>query len=111
MNAVRGFLVLATIAIYAMTVTVVIGHGVNWPAVAVGDLLDLNWRSQFDLDFILYLLLVSTWIVWREGATARAYVFGVLNFMMGGMFAFPYLLHASVAARGRVRTVLLGVHD
>ncbi|MEL6127433.1 MAG: hypothetical protein AAFR57_13730 [Pseudomonadota bacterium] len=59
---------------------------------------------------MIYLILTSTWIVWREGATAKAYVYGFLNIFLGGMFGFPYLLIASYRANGDVRKILLGVN-
>jgi len=104
----RIFLIVSTVAIYALTVIASVSHGINWPAVAVADLLELNWRSQFNTDFILYLLLFAAWVAWREGGTARGYAFGVMSIAMGGMFGFPYLLRATYAAKGDPRALLLG---
>ncbi len=110
MTILRVFLVLATIVIYGMTVLAIIDGGFNWPAVAIGDLMALNWRSQFDTDFLIYLFLVAAWISWREGFTLKGHVFGVVSVIMGGMFSFPYLLHATYKGEGDMRKVLLGVH-
>lgn len=109
MSKLRVFLIAATVAIYAFTVAAIIGHGWLWPVVAFQDLIALNWRSQFDFDFLIYLILVSVWIVWREGATSKAYAFGFLNVFMGGMFGFPYLLIESYRAKGDPKAVLLGM--
>lgn len=106
----RVFLLISTVLIYAMTIIAVGYHGFNWPAVAIQDLADLNWRSQFDTDFIIYLLIGSTWISWREGFTAKGHTFGFLNVFLGGMFGFPYLLYASLQANGNPTRILLGVH-
>ena len=111
MKNLRYFLVLSTVIIYAMTALAIKGHGVNWPAVAVNDLLSLDWRSQFDSDFIIHLLLLAAWVVWREGATARGYLFGFLSIVMGGMFSFPYLIYASLQANGSVQALLLGTRS
>jgi len=110
MKILRYFLVLSTIIIYSITVIAINGYGVNWPAVAIGDLASLSWRSQFDIDFIIHLLLLATWVVWREGATTRAYLFGLLSVVMGGMFSFPYIVYTSIKAKGNVKDMLLGVH-
>ena len=110
MTKLRVVLVLATIIIYAMTVLAILNDGLNWPAVAIADLVALNWRSQFNSDFVIYLILGATWISWREGFTLRGHAFGVLSVVMGGMFTFPYLLWATVVAMGDPRSVLLGVH-
>ena len=108
MTASRIFLILATVLIYAITVVATMSYGPNWPAVALSDLAALNWRSQFDADFILYLIIFATWVSWREGFTARTHALGVLSIVMGGMFGFPYLLYATYVAEGDPKRVLLG---
>ncbi|MDJ0788423.1 MAG: hypothetical protein QNK05_16575 [Myxococcota bacterium] len=108
MPTLRLFLIVATVAIYAMTVIASVSHGINWPAVAVADLMELSWRSQFNTDFLIYLLLFAAWITWREGGTPKGYAFGVLSVVMGGMFSFPYLLRATYVGNGDPRAVLLG---
>lgn len=70
----------------------------------------LNWRSQFDIDLILHLFLLAFWIAWREGLTAKGYMFGFLSIVMGGMFSFPYLIHATYRAKGEPVDFLLGCH-
>ena len=110
MTALRALLIVFTIAIYLFTFAAVASYGVNWPAVAINDILALNWRSQFDIDFILHLLLLATWISWREGFTAKGYAFGFLSIVMGGMFSFPYILYVTYIAKGDPKEVLLGTH-
>ncbi len=108
MLTLRLFLIASTVAIYALTVIAWVSQGINWPAVAVGDLRALNWRSQFNFDFIGYLIVFAIWVAWREGATVKGYVFGFLSIVLGGMFSFPYLLHATYASDGDMRALLLG---
>ena len=108
MTAIRLFLVVATIAIYLITAIATAGHGPNWPAVAFNDLRALNWRTQFDIDFIVYLLLVAVWIDWREGLTVKGKLFGFASVIMGGMFSFPYLLYATYQSQGDPKVLLLG---
>lgn len=110
MPAMHILLIVSTAIIYILTVTAIVGHGWLWPVVAVQDLAALNWRSQFNFDFIIYLILFSVWITWREGATVKGYVFGFLNIFLGGMFGFPYLLLATYRAEGDVKDILLGVN-
>ena len=111
MNALKIMLAISTLGIYTLTVLAIVVHGWNWPAVAINDLLALNWRSQFDFDFIIHLLLLASWVVWREGARKRAYVFGFMSIIMGGMFSFPYIIYATYQAKGKPRALLLGVHE
>lgn len=110
MNAMRIMLIIASIGIYTLTVIAIKSQGWNWPAVAINDLLALDWRTQFDFDFIIHLLLLAFWVVWREGATAKAYLFGFLSIIMGGMFSFPYIVFAIYKAKAQPRALLLGVH-
>jgi uncharacterized membrane protein (DUF485 family) len=110
MKAFRILLTVSTLVIYMLTVIAIVAHGWNWPAIAINDLLALNWRTQFDFDFIIHLLLLASWVVWREGANARAYLFGFLSIVMGGMFSFPYIIYATYKASGKPRALILGVH-
>lgn len=110
MKLLRIFLLAATIIIFAITYYAVVSKGINWPAVFFGDLLGLDWRSQFNADFLIHLFLLATWIAWREGFTPKGYVFAFLSIFMGGMFGFPYLLYATYQAKGDPKLVLLGVH-
>ncbi len=110
MSLIRAFLVASTVLIYVLTVIACINHGLNWPAVAINDLLALNWRTQFNTDFIIYLIILATWISWREGLTAKGHAFGALSVVLGGMFSFPYILYATYQAKGDPKEILLGVH-
>ncbi|MFN3198684.1 MAG: hypothetical protein ACE366_09770 [Bradymonadia bacterium] len=107
----RMFLLAATVLIYVFTVAAINSQGFNWPAVALADLQAMNWRSQFDFDFIVYLLMTSAWMSWREEFSVRGKTYAVLNVVMGGMFAFPYVLYLSYASKGDPRKVLLGAHS
>lgn len=110
MTLFRGFLLISTVLIYVMTVFASVNHGFNWPAVAIDDLMSMNWRSQFDTDFLIYLFLGATWVSWREGFTLKGYVFGFLSVFLGGMFSFPYVLYATYQANGNPKAILFGVH-
>lgn len=110
MASLRIFLFFSTVLIFAVSIYAAVTNGVNWPAVYFGDFLYLDWRSQFNTDFLIHLLLLATWVSWREGFTTKGYVFGVLSIFMGGMFGFPYLLHATYKANGDPKAILLGVH-
>lgn len=106
----RILLLGSAIAIYLFTGAAIASSGLNWPAVAVSDILAMNWRSQFNFDFVIHLLLLATWISWREGFTPKGQLFAVLSVVMGGMFSFPYILYASYVARGNPLQIVLGVH-
>lgn len=109
MTWLRVFLIAATVVIYAVTISAISSDGIYWPIVFFGDLLSLDWRAQFNIDFLIHLFLLATWIAWREGFTAKGYVFGFLSVFLGGMFGFPYILWAIVSAKGDPKRMLLGV--
>lgn len=108
MSLLRFFLLASTLAIYLLTYLAITSQGINWPLVAIEDIVALNWRSQFDVDFIIHLVLLASWISWREGFTTKGHVFGVLSIVMGGMFSFPYLIRATYLAKGDPVEILLG---
>ena len=108
MSALRLFLLIASVLIYLITVLAVIAEGANWPAVYFGDLLSLDWRTQFNTDFLIHLFLLATWISWREGFTFKGHIFGFLSIIMGGMFGFLYILFASYQAKGDPVLLLIG---
>ena len=107
MTPLRIFLIVSTVLIYAVTGIASANHGINWPAVALGDLMALNWRSQFDTDFVVYLLLGATWISWREGFTFQGHLYAFFSVFLGGMFTFPYLLVATYRTNGDPIAMLL----
>ncbi|MCW8931668.1 MAG: hypothetical protein OQL19_15730 [Gammaproteobacteria bacterium] len=110
MTVLRIFLITSTVLIFTISIYTVITSGINWPAVYFGDLLSLDWRTQFNTDFLIHLFLLATWISWREGFNLKGYTFGFLSIFMGGMFGFPYILYASYQASGDPKKILLGVH-
>ena len=111
MRPLRILLVASTIVIYVLTVAAIFNQGWLWPVVAFHDLMALNWRSQFDFDFVVHLILFASWVSWREGLTLKGYLFGFLSVFLGGMFTFPYLLFATYRAEGDLKKILLGVHS
>ena len=106
----RTFLLASTVLIFAISIYTAVTMGINWPAIYFGDLLNLDWRSQFNTDFLIHLFLLATWISWREGFTPKGFLFAFLSIFMGGMFGFPYLLLATYKAKSDLKVVLLGIH-
>jgi hypothetical protein len=110
MTLLRIFLSVSTLVIYAVSIYVIATMGINWPAVYFGDLLKLDWRSQFNTDLLIALCLFLIWVIWREGFTAKGFLFGFLFMNLGFMFGCPYLLFATYKANGNIKALLLGVH-
>jgi hypothetical protein len=68
------------------------------------------WRAQFNIDFLLHLLLVGTWMVWSNANRALGLVFALLAATGGAMFTFAYLLIRSFQTGGNIKQILLGRH-
>lgn len=98
------------VLIMGLTIYIVSVHGFNWPAVFFGDLLNVDWRTQFNIDFLFHLLILFSWVYWREASKLKGLIYGFLSVIMGGMFGFAYLLYASYTAKGNVKAILLGSH-
>lgn len=111
MTLLRAFLLASTLLIFTLTIYVMATVGINYPAVYYNDLLKLDWRSQFSTDLLIYLSLMTIWVVWREGLTPRGVLFGFLSMTLGSMFAGPYLLLATYQANGDPKTLLLGTRS
>lgn len=66
------------------------------------------WRGQFNIDFLIHLLLVALWL----GVTARhkwlGPVIGLFAILGGGVFTCAYLLVRSYGGDGSLRHLLLG---
>ncbi len=76
MKNISYFLIFSIVVIYLVTIFAINNTGFNWPVVYFGDMLNLDWRSQFNTDFLIHLFLLATWVSWREGFTIKGHVFG-----------------------------------
>ncbi|MCC2659024.1 MAG: hypothetical protein K0Q76_4132 [Panacagrimonas sp.] len=112
MTLLRAFLVISTVIAFGTTIYagLTTPQGFAWPLVFFGDLVAMDWRTQFNADFLIHLFLLATWIWWREGCNGRGLLFGFLAISQGGMFGFPYLIYISYKANGDPAAIVLGVN-
>jgi hypothetical protein len=68
------------------------------------------WRAQFNVDFLLHLLLVGAWMIWSNANRSLGVLFGLLAVTGGALFTFAYLLVRSVQTGGNIKAVILGCH-
>ena len=66
------------------------------------------WRAQLYLDLELQLLVFAAWVVWRQRSLGVGLAFALATMLLGALFTLPYLLAASIRAKGDVRRLLLG---
>lgn len=108
MAAFRILLVVIFIVIAAYTAVVVADHGMNLFAVFFGDIAQLGWPGQFNLDFMCMLMLSGLWVAWRHQFSNAGLALAVLAFLGGATFLSLYLFIVSGQANGDTRVILLG---
>jgi hypothetical protein len=108
MKRLQVILTVSLVLIFLITFKAIVTGGYNWPVVFFGDLLQLDWRAQFNIDFSLHMILFSIWICWRERFTGKGYLLSFLCIFLGGLFTFPYLLFVIHKARGEPQAILIG---
>ncbi len=106
----RVFLVLIFVALVGYTGVVVSNHGMGLLPVFFGDMAQLAWPGQFNLDFMFMLSLSALWVSYRHRFGAAGLLLGAGAFFGGALFLSVYLLVASFRANGDVAVLLLGEH-
>ncbi len=104
----RILLVLILIVLCGYTAIVISNHGWNLLAVFFGDMREMTWPGQFNLDFMGFLALSAIWTAWRHHFSPLGLGLAVLAFFGGMMFLTAYLLIVSYRVGGNTRALLLG---
>ncbi|MCZ8321723.1 MAG: hypothetical protein O9296_09085 [Novosphingobium sp.] len=104
----RLFLAACLVAIVAYTSVTIANHGWNLLPVFFGDLLEMGWPGQFNLDFMTFLALSAIWVAWRHQFSTAGLGLAVLAFFGGMLFLSVYLLIHLQRSRGDMKVVLLG---
>ena len=73
-----------------------------------GEIGQLNWQGQFNLDFFTFLLLSGFWLMWRNQFSSLGFVLGIGGVLLGAPYLALYLLYLSYRTNGDVPTMLLG---
>lgn len=104
----RVFLAALWIVLVVYTVMVSQAHGTGLFQQFFGDIAIMDWPGQFNLDFMMLLMLSGLWTAWRNGWSGTGIGLGIAASFLGSTFTLPYLLILSIQARGDMRQVLLG---
>lgn len=110
MRGFRRLLACFIIVIVSYTGLVVSNHGWNLFPVFFGDMAAMAWPGQFNMDFMLMLMLSGLWTSWRHGFSRLGILLGLAALFGGIMFLAPYLLVVSYRERGDAAGLLLGRH-
>lgn len=108
MTMFRAFNVLIFLSLAAYTGVVITHHGLGLFPVFFGDMAELAWPGQFNLDFTCMLALSGIWVAHRHRFSAPGVLLGVCAFVGGALFLSVYLLVVSFRTKGDVAAMLLG---
>ncbi len=108
MLAFRLLLGIIFISVAVYTAPVIANHGLNLFSVFFGDMADMGWPGQFNLDFLGFLILSAVWTAWRNRFSASGLGLAVLAFFFGAPFLTLYLLYLSFKTDGDVSLMLVG---
>ena len=105
----RLFLFAIIFIVVAYTLPVVMDYGLMslFPHF-FGEMSQLNWQGQFNLDFFAFLLLSGFWIAWRNQFSSLGFLLGFGGVLLGAPYLAFYLLYLSYLTNGNVSQMLLG---
>jgi hypothetical protein len=109
MRLLQVYLVTAWLLLVGVTAHAVMSLGLDGGNIFLTDFAQ-PWRAQFNTDFTLHVLPIAAWIIWREPSKIVGLLCAV-GAIAGGVFTLPYLLIATIRARGDLRRLLLGKHS
>ncbi len=99
-------LIFTTITLY--TLPVLMSQGFTLFQVFFGDIAEMAWPGQFNLDFMGMLLLSGFWLAWRHQFSPAGLALGLLGFLGGAPVLTAYLFITSFNVEGDVGRLLLG---
>ena len=91
MGAFRILLAAIFLVIVGYTGVVIANHGLGLFAVFFGDMAEMGWPGQFNLDFMGFLLMSGVWLAWRNDFTPAGLVLGLFGFFLGAPYLTAYL--------------------
>ena len=108
MNVFKVFLALCWLAIVFVTVQAFSQQGMIAGELFLSDIQALNWRAQFNVDFLAHLLLMGSWVAWRHRCSVGGIVLGLGCVLGGGLFSLFYIVLVTIKAKGDMQILLMG---
>ncbi len=108
MTLFRLFLLVCLIAIAAYSSVTMINHGINFLPIFFGDMAQMGWPGQFNLDFMCFLALSAIWVSWRHQFSPAGLGLGLVAFFGGMLFLTIYLLVLTGRSGMNAKVLLLG---
>ncbi|MEO1659557.1 MAG: hypothetical protein AAFR51_01110 [Pseudomonadota bacterium] len=108
MALLRMFVVVFLAVLVIYTGIVMANHGAGLVPIFFGDMAEMAWPGQFNLDFMGFLLLSGLWISWRHDYSLVGWALTPLALFGGMLFLCIYLLIMSFRVNGDLTTLLIG---
>lgn len=108
MTGFRILLVLIFTAVVVYTIFVVSNHGLGLFPIFFGDIAQMNWPGQFNMDFLGFLVLTGFWLAWRHDFSPGGIALGLLAVVGGVPYLTAYLLFHSFRTNGGIAVLLVG---
>jgi len=96
------------LTVSAYTLVTISNHGMDFLPIFFGDMMEMTWRGQFNLDFMGFLILSGVWTAWRNQFSPAGLLLGVVAFNFGAPFLSLYLLYLSFQTGGDIKAMMLG---
>ena len=103
MTLFRLFLVAVIATVGAYTTVTIANHGMGLYPIFFGDIAEMAWPGQFNLDFLFFLIFSGFWVAWRHEFSVAGLVLG---FSGRRMATRPWLSHRPSFAQPRCRRPL-----
>ena len=96
MNIFRLFLLIIALSVIGYTLPVIQSEGILiLLPTFFGEMNNLNWQGQFNLDFLTFLLMSAFWTAWRNKFTLRGNLLAIGAFFLGAPYLAIYLIYLS----------------
>ncbi|MGB0522413.1 MAG: hypothetical protein ACPGJS_05605 [Flammeovirgaceae bacterium] len=107
MRTFQIILVVLFASIFVYSFQVIVNFGWDFLDLFFKPITEVTWTGQFNLDFSLFVFLTIVWIAWRHQFTPKGIGLALLS-VVGMVYVAPYILVASIQAKGDVKELLLG---
>lgn len=97
---------LVIIAVY--TVIAISNDGFDLITPFIGDIFAMGWSGQFNLDFMMYLILSALWVAWRHDFSVAGVALAAVASVGGMLFLSIYLLVQIGRSNGDIVRLLMG---
>lgn len=108
MTGFRILLAALSTAVIVYTVIVVSNHGLGLFPIFFGDIAQMAWPGQFNLDFLTFLILTGVWLAWRHEFSPAGICLGLVAPLGGMPYLAAYLFIHSYRTKGDMTALLVG---